>query len=630
MQPPHPAAMGSAPSSRVISIPESSTPLNLSIGKGEKKTIDVTTASISNKGSTIVTDEGTIRIQPFKSRGQKNLKALISFTPRTSHFDLGNTSSQTDPFRGFYTLFWIGLFLLFCQTVIRSYEQTGYFLSGSFFKLISGDALILAVSDAILVGASYLCVPLVQGMKRGWWKYGWPTIAFQHICQAIYLGITVRWTFHRNWYWVQSGFLTLHCLSMMMKIHSYIAHNGYLCNVRASLHQTEIDLSEAVAAYPGGSEAVYAEARSVQERRLEAERNAAIATTTTDDDDGITVPTTGESSPQIGTPKLEPTQQETSSLQMAAALRQRLRVQSNGTDSPAVESSRAPSTTSCSGDVTPARQPSPEPISAPQVHPLSSHPDQQISGLAHNVDAQKAELISTGVEKVVWPANVTYWNFTDYLLVPTLVYELEYPRTSQLRPIYILEKTLATMGTFSLIYLITEHYIMPQLPKPGDSFIISYINLALPMVIDYILIFFIIFECICNGFAELTCFSDREFYQDWWNSTSWDQFARQWNKPVHTFLLRHVYFSSLSTGKVSRNQATLLTFLLSALCHELVMAVVSKKIRLYLFVLQMIQIPLIAIGRLPIVKRNKKIANIVFWFGLLSGFPILAIGYLLY
>lgn len=28
-------------------------------------------------------------------------------------------------------------------------------------------------------------------------------------------------------------------------------------------------------------------------------------------------------------------------------------------------------------------------------------------------------------------------------------------------------------------------------------------------------------------------FADREFYQDWWNSTSWDEFARKWNKPVH-------------------------------------------------------------------------------------------------
>lgn len=30
-----------------------------------------------------------------------------------------------------------------------------------------------------------------------------------------------------------------------------------------------------------------------------------------------------------------------------------------------------------------------------------------------------------------FPSNQTLWNFFDYLLVPTLVYELEYPRTSR-------------------------------------------------------------------------------------------------------------------------------------------------------------------------------------------------------
>lgn len=91
---------------------------------------------------------------------------------------------------------------------------------------------------------------------------------------------------------------------------------------------------------------------------------------------------------------------------------------------------------------------------------------------------------------------------------------------------------------------------------------------------------------MCAGFAELSFFADREFYQDWWNSTSWDQFSRRWNKPVYTFLLRHVYASSMTGWRLSRWSATLVTFFLSALCHELVMAVVSKKIRPYLFLLQ--------------------------------------------
>ena len=38
--------------------------------------------------------------------------------------------------------------------------------------------------------------------------------------------------------------------------------------------------------------------------------------------------------------------------------------------------------------------------------------------------------------------------------------------------------------------------------------------------------------------------------------------------------------------QLSRTSAAFVTFLLSALCHELVMAVVTKKIRPYLFLMQ--------------------------------------------
>ncbi|KAG8824912.1 hypothetical protein FRC19_000844 [Serendipita sp. 401] len=60
------------------------------------------------------------------------------------------------------------------------------------------------------------------------------------------------------------------------------------------------------------------------------------------------------------------------------------------------------------------------------------------------------------------------------------------------------------------------------------------------------------------------------------------------------------------------------------------MAVVTKKIRPYLFVLQMSQIPLIALGRVPFIKRNKILGNTVFWVGLMAGFPLLCVAYCAY
>ena len=88
-----------------------------------------------------------------------------------------------------------------------------------------------------------------------------------------------------------------------------------------------------------------------------------------------------------------------------------------------------------------------------------------------------------------------------------------------------------------------------------------------------------------------------------------------------------------------------LTFFLSACVHELVMVVVTQKIRydymcpvllfliifrMYLFLLQLIQIPLIAISRTPFIRKNKLLGNVVFWLGLYAGFPLLCVAYCAY
>lgn len=45
---------------------------------------------------------------------------------------------------------------------------------------------------------------------------------------------------------------------------------------------------------------------------------------------------------------------------------------------------------------------------------------------------------------------------------------------------------------------------------------------------------------------------------------------------------------------------------------------------------QLSQIPMIAIGRLPAIKRNKLAGNIVFWAGLFVGLPLLCVAYVAY
>lgn len=192
---------------------------------------------------------------------------------------------------------------------------------------------------------------------------------------------------------------------------------------------------------------------------------------------------------------------------------------------------------------------------------------------------------------------------------------------------YVFEKVVATLGTFTLLYLTTEHYIYPVVFDPTISPLRALVLLLIPFMMNYLLIFYIIFECICNAFAELSRFADRNFYEDWWNCTGFDEWARKWNKPVHHFLLRHVYDSSIESFKLSKSNAAFATFFLSSCVHELVMMVVTRKVRLYLFVLQMFQLPLIWMGNIKAIRETPRLANTLFWLGMFCGPPLLGVAY---
>lgn len=73
--------------------------------------------------------------------------------------------------------------------------------------------------------------------------------------------------------------------------------------------------------------------------------------------------------------------------------------------------------------------------SPPPEHPLCYHPVAEVAELANTLSELDTELTSPGgvgnLETVRWPQNVTLWNFMDYQLIPTLVYELQYPRTER-------------------------------------------------------------------------------------------------------------------------------------------------------------------------------------------------------
>lgn len=119
--------------------------------------------------------------------------------------------------------------------------------------------------------------------------------------------------------------------------------------------------------------------------------------------------------------------------------------------------------------------------------------------------------------KVIYPQNLTAANYFDYLLCPTLCYELEYPRTPTRSYMEIFYKTAAVFGCIFLLVVVTEAFILPVLDESAlrleqrhdwhDGALIFAETVSwmlFPFMVTFLLVFLVIFEYILGAFAEIT------------------------------------------------------------------------------------------------------------------------------
>lgn len=230
---------------------------------------------------------------------------------------------------------------------------------------------------------------------------------------------------------------------MIMKMHSYITVNGQLQSVSEQSNILLASMHKATESVGGWDEAMaIAQAKQAE---LETHHNSSASQ--------LSTPPNGNSSTQEFTPSGTPDVPEGTStsyvdVKTANALRKRLaavaaQTQSKG-DAPhdsdvgvravhnlsKVSSSLKDSPVGRSTFVVEAED-LPEGLIA---HPLMYHPDSQISDMAKDYSELQSELTSSGPIFVRWPDNITWKNFAVYQLIPTLVYELEYPRTDRYVP----------------------------------------------------------------------------------------------------------------------------------------------------------------------------------------------------
>ena len=183
---------------------------------------------------------------------------------------------------------------------------------------------------------------------------------------------------------------------MIMKMHSYISVNGYLQSVSSQCEELFSQLYAATSAVGGWDKAV-ADATA---RRAELD---AIAS---DSEFG---------SPSVGTPASIPDATHKSYIDAKTANELRRRLKSGSEDE--TNGSQQEAMGWVGGGYKP--------------HTLVDHLDESIAALARDWSELDAELVSSGPNKVRWPNNITLKNFAVYQLIPSLVYELEYPRTNR-------------------------------------------------------------------------------------------------------------------------------------------------------------------------------------------------------
>ncbi len=72
-----------------------------------------------------------------------------------------------------------------------------------------------------------------------------------------------------------------------------------------------------------------------------------------------------------------------------------------------------------------------------------------------------------------------------------------------------------------------------------------------------------------------------------------------------------------------------ITFLISALGHELIMGCITKKLRGYGFVAMMLQLPIVAIQRSKFIRGRWVFNNVAFWSSMILGLSAMCSLYVL-
>lgn len=146
--------------------------------------------------STPVPDDAPPSIRSISSarkqvRARNRLFHTINYVPRVSHFD---PQSDYHNFRGFFTLFWIGLFIMVVTTVLRNIKDTGYPLRVKVWSLLTANVWQLGLSDLAMVVSTVLVLPFQRLVRtsKGWLRWSRGGMVIQSALQLAWLTLWIK------------------------------------------------------------------------------------------------------------------------------------------------------------------------------------------------------------------------------------------------------------------------------------------------------------------------------------------------------------------------------------------------------------------------------------------------------
>ncbi len=170
--------------------------------------------------------------------------------------------------------------------------------------------------------------------------------------------------------------------------------------------------------------------------------------------------------------------------------------------------------------------------------------------------------------------------FFYFLFAPTVVYRDNYPRTNRHINWYrVTIHFIEVFGCLIYTYCLFDRYCVPMFRRIHVQSLgfVSYVELismsVMPGALMQMMVFFAFLHSWHNAWAELLSFGDRQFYLDWWNSTSYNMYYRTWNTLVHDWLYEYIYRDLYQIfGSKYKTLAQFGVILISAVVHEYILS----------------------------------------------------------